>query len=428
MFFYFLYDIALFFLALLALPRFAYQLIFRGKYRKSFFARLGGVALKEREGKKLIFIHAVSLGETKAIVPLVKRLKEKHPSALFVVSSITETGHEEARRSLSFADQHIFLPYDFSFLMRPLIKRLRPDLVVIAETDFWLNFLRFAKAQHARIVVVNGKMSEKTEARHRLFPPFAKRLFALIDLFLVQSAEYGERFLHFLVPPSKISVTGNLKFDVTVKEPTPEEKAVWRDKLSIKLSDPTILLASTHEGEEQLLIPSILSLREQFPTLKVVVAPRHPERFALVAKKLEKMNYPVVEFSKMPSVSVSDNQVILFDVMGKLSHIFPLVDCAVIGGSFVEGIGGHNILEPLYFETPVFFGPYMHKQKELVALVDRYGAGLKMDGTKVRDALLELLTDEKKRRHLKERGRTLLAESRGSLEKTFSGVESLVQF
>lgn len=324
----------------------------------------------------VIWVHAVSLGETKAAITLCKELRKKYPHAYIIFSNTTSTGHEEAKKSIT-ADICIYLPLDFSFLMKKIIKRTHPNLVIFIESDFWYHFAKYAKAQNARVIALSAKISQRSANRFTMLS-LGKRLFTLFDLIGVQNETYKKRFIQAQVPQEKIQTTGNLKFSNRLSMLSPTEKEQWGNRFGIK--DHFVLtIASTHHPEERLLLQTLRPLLSQ--NIKIFIAPRHPQRFDEVKKLLFKENFPFASYSD-PSIK-EEAKIILIDTMGFLPVCYQLSNLAIVGGSFMQGIGGHNILEPIFCQIPVVFGQYMEAQKDLENLVIKARAGKKLHLEKI---------------------------------------------
>lgn len=416
----FLYNFGLFFLALIALPKFLFMWIFHKKYRTSFAKRFGwGFPIIKKGERPLIWIHAVSVGETRAIVPLVKLIKNEKPDALILISSVTETGHAEALRSIQGADFHVFLPFDLLWIVKPIVRKIKPDLVLLCESDFWFNFLKAVKEENGKVVLINGKISERSTKRFSWVPFFAKSLFQLIDLFCLQNVVYKDRFKKF-VPQEKMVVTGNMKFDDKYPQLSPEELAKWRTQLGIEPEDSLLVIGSSHDPEETLFIKNLHSLWKKYPRLKVILVPRHPERFNPVAYLLQKENIPFQRVSKPTGESTP---VVLGDAMGILRKCYQIGDIAIVAGSYTEKVGGHNILEPCWYGVPVLFGPHMHSQPEMVDLVNEYGAGLQVKPEMLQSTLDDLLANLSKRKKLGSAGLKLVADIHGATQRTWEKIE-----
>ena len=379
----------------------------RKKSRKQFFKRLGfGFPKIDKKERQLIWVHAVSLGETRAVAPLIRRLKSDLSNPLILLTTVTATGHEEGTRAIPEADYHLFLPFDLPYLITPIVKRVKPDLVVLVETDFWLHFQRAAKKAGSKIVLVNGKLSHRSFEHFCRFPRFARKLFSPIDHFSLQGKIYAKRFIAIGIPPEKITVTGNIKLDGLS-----EDKAL---DLPITKEDLVVTLGSTHDPEEKLLLNALKPLFPKFPNLKILLVPRHPERFSEVRKLLDDLLSPAER-----------ERVILVDKMGVLRSCYRRSALAFVGGSLTSKVGGHNILEPSYFGVPVLYGPYMHSQPDFLDLIQSYQAGVQVTKETLTQTLSELLHSRAKRQQLGANGHRLVQESSGALESSLKIISHL---
>lgn len=414
------YQFALHLLALGSIPK----LIFNwSKYRPYFSKRLGVDFPDIKKGsKKLIWIHAVSLGETKAVAGLIYHLKN-NPDNIILLSTMTQTGHQEGKKNIPQADYHVFLPFDFSYLIKPIVKKVCPDVVIIVETDFWYNFHQAAKQCGAEIIVINGKLSSRSLKRYVKLP-IAQQLLRSIDFFCVQNELYQKRFEQLGIASDKIKITGNLKIDSFKKMLSLQEKHHLKDLLGIRESDFVITIGSTHNPEEKLWIDAIKLLLGTYPHLKILIVPRHPERFSEVVDLLRTKNVSYKLFSENSNESKS---VVLIDAMGVLLHCYQVSDLAFVGGSLTKKVGGHNILEPCFFGVPVLYGPYMHAQPDFSDLVDVYQSGQQIDRHNIVKAVAELINDQQKRQTLGRQGLKLTAQSNGATQKTLLVIEKLLR-
>lgn len=353
-----IYDLLITLGAAFALPKWLLQTKYKGSLKERFGIKLPPAP----KGKPVIWMHGVSMGETKVLIPLYNHLATAHPNATFYISGVTKTGHEEAKKRFPNAN-HFYLPLDHSHIMGKLHDQIQPDLFVLSESDFWYNQLRLCKERGVKTLLINGKISDRSAARFQKVPHFAKSLFSNLDHLCVQNDDYRVQFQKLGVLSDRITVTGNLKLAIPPKLLSNEERASWRKKLGIQEGEKVITIGSTHEGEEELLI-------SQMPTsAKILLVPRHPERFEEVKKRFHGKNVVVV------------------DQMGVLTICYQLSDLAIVGGSFVPGIGGHNIYEPVQAGIPVVFGPYMEQQKELVELVLSQNVGIQLEASELAKAL-----------------------------------------
>lgn len=393
-----LYTIGLALVSLIWLPK-----LLQKKYRARLPALFGkGLSLKSSQPMR-IWVHAVSLGETKAIIPLVKKLKEKWPDAFIVLSSLTATGLEEAKKEFAEADRHITLPFDL--VVRKFVREMKPTLVILSEADFWYNFLDEAKRNGAKIVLVNGKISSRSMPLYRYFPPLLKS----IDSFIVQAELYQKRFLEIGVDPAKIHVSGNLKFDAAM-ETMPVAVTSY----------PILVVGSTHEPEEKIFLNALSFVWKKHPSLQVYLVPRHPERFDKVAKIIEEAHIPFTRYSEG-----TFSRLTLVDEMGRLKQLYRQADICVVAGSWTPKVGGHNVLEPAFFGKPVIFGPYMHNQPEFCDLVLAANAGLQIPAEELPTALIRLLDHPEEAHQLGANGLALIQKNHGSVDKTLALIQAL---
>lgn len=406
------------------------QRIFQKKYMESFGQRFGEKFPQiNKKGRKLFWLHAVSVGETKALAPFAKKLQSSYPEAIILVSSITETGHAEALRSIPFAKYHVYLPLDASWIIAPLVAKAAPDLVVISETDLWYSFLNAAKKAGAFVAVVNGKLSKRSEKRLKTFAFFTRRLYSLVDIFCLQSDLHKSRMHEIGISEKKLAVTGNTKLDLSPAFLSIEEKGALRRRLAIEEEEFVIVAGSTHPGEEALIVEAMKSVWEVFPKTKLLLAPRHPERFEQVAAELTNSSQTFSKWSQLAEKPPGlPHAIILIDCMGKLEQLYQLATIALVGGSFLEGVGGHNILEPCWYGVPTLFGPYMHSQPDLVGSALSAEAALQLPSEELPATLVSLLTSGERRARLSSNGKQLTAELAGSSQRCLEAIQNLLIF
>lgn len=394
--------------------RFAYK-----KYRRSFFYRLG---LKKAKlpplNSPVIWIHAISLGEAKVALPFAIEAKKSYPEASIIVSSVTETGFDEVQKTMPFIAGQLFLPFDFSWLIRPLVAKIKPKLMVFVEGDLWLNLLEATQNIGAKVLVINGKISQKSFQRHLFFPGYTTHLFSLIDHLCLQNSLYQRRFCELGVSQEKLCVTGNVKLDIPRPHLEKQQLQTLREMLAISPKDQVITIGSTHPKEEELLLRALLPLK-----CKILLAPRHPERFGQVEGILRGMcSYGTWSHRHLLK---GDEEVILINTLGELMHCYQLSVVAVVGGSFVD-IGGHNLLEPLEYGVPSLFGPYVYKQKEFAAMALEEGIGFQVDAFSLAEKTKEILDSLELQKMIAKRAAVFLASSRGASSKSWSYAQKLL--
>ncbi|MBM3207260.1 MAG: 3-deoxy-D-manno-octulosonic acid transferase [Chlamydiae bacterium] len=424
----FLYDVLLVILALLTLPWILWQRYRFGKYKNGLRDRIGlsSISFAKKPDDKIVWVHAVSVGEVKAASSYCKKLKEIYPHIKLVVSTVTETGQNEARKSIPAADLYFYLPLDLSFVMKKYVKTLQPDLMVLVEGDFWFNMLFYAKKFGAKTLLINGKMSFKSFNRFKKVPFFIRSLLRFLDFLCVQNEEMRSRFIKLGSKSSDVLVTGNIKLDVEQFVMPAQESEVFRAKLGISPSNKVITLGSTHCAEESQLLDQLADLLDKDASCKILIVPRHPERFDEVALMLSKRGF---SFSRFSSNLCGDGHsaVVLVDAMGVLNSCYQVSNLAIVAGSFTQSIGGHNIFEPIQYGVPVLFGPYMFSQRDLKELCLSYHAGVCVEMKDVRSIVKRYFIDSDFQAALKKGCLNAISCTKGSLKNTVNGTDFLVQ-
>ncbi len=361
--------------------------------------------------KDKFWFHAVSFGEVKAILPFLQKMKERYPEGAFFISTITVTGFEEARK-IPFA-KAFYLPFDFSWIQKRIIK-IAPKALFLVEGDFWKNMLYFAKKAKAKVILINGKISERSSRRFSKVPFFAKKLFSSIDLFLVQSSSYEQNFIKLNVTPSKLFVTGNIKlYPSCLPRNSPLEEKVKK----ALTKDFIITIGSSHDPEEKELVQELLPLIIE-KNIKIFLVPRHPERASSIVTVLEKLSVKIALFS-IENPSFAKASIILVDQMGVLSFCYKYSKLALVAGSFNPSLEGHNLIEPALQKTPVIFGPYTSAQTELKELVLRQKMGKVLSVKELFSFLQKELKNPKELLSFKEATGSIEAHLKKPLEKTW---------
>ncbi len=340
----------------------------------------------------IVWVHAVSVGEVYAVAPLVHALVQANPMVRVVVSTITQTGHEAAKKAIAEAKAYVFLPLDITTSIRRAFCLGVPSLVIFSEGDVWPLFAHEAKKRGAITAIINGKMSGRTADRFSRVRLLGRWLYSFIDIFCVQNQTFYDRFLSLGVPKESLHVTGNTKADVSFPLLSPLEKAAFRVSLGLGEQDRLLVLASTHAPEEEELLVRLLPLLHRRLEWKIAVVPRHPERFSEVFR-IAKMND--ANATLLSTYRGTDPwKIIVIDALGLLTKVYQLATMAVVCGSFTDRVGGHNILEPAVVGIPVIVGPYMHSQPTLFQSAKGDGAILQVSYDTVADTVERLLLDD----------------------------------
>ncbi len=419
---YALYSALLGLFLLLTLPYWLLQMMRHGKYRAGLRQRLGGVPpkLSAQLRKPTIWVHAVSVGEVVASSAVVETLQREFPSHRVVVSTTTGTGQKLAARR--FGTENVFyFPLDFAFAIRPYFAALRPELVVVAETEFWPNFFRFARRSGARTAVINCRISDRSLPGYKRFRFWLPKLLDNVDLFLAQSDEDRRRLMEIGAAGPRVLVTGNLKFDVAPPTP-PAIVASLRESTRQSGAGPVLVCGSTLEDEEGSLLSAFRNILANHPKAALILAPRHPERFAEVAELVEKLGFRWWRRSLWSGESLAGG-VFLVDTIGELAALYSLATVAFVGGSLVPR-GGHNILEPALYGVPVVIGNHYENFRDIVNYFRERNAVRVVGVAELPLVFMELIESQEARETLGRNALAALESQRGATART---VDALVQ-
>ena len=385
---YFLYSIILTIGFLLMTPLF---LLRREKYASGFSQRLGNYPEYKHDGRDVIWLHCVSVGETNAARPLVDALRTEFPNHRLVISTTTKTGHELARKIFADkADAIIYFPFDWRFSVRRALVHFKPSLVLLMETEIWPRFIHEAKRIGAKIAIVNGRLSQRSFARYSRFRAFIRRVLADVDLALMQNEGDAERIIELGVGNEKVAVTGNLKFEQTIGETDSHLTEELRERFNISPEKPLIIAASTHEPEERYVLESLDG--ELGLSCRLMIVPRHPERFDGVEKLLRASPYTFVRRSSPPNEIDKNVDIILLDTIGELRSAYPLAEIVFVGGSLIPH-GGQSVIEPAVAGKAIVTGPHTHNFASVMQAFEEGEAILKIqDQSELKNALRGLLS------------------------------------
>jgi 3-deoxy-D-manno-octulosonic-acid transferase len=404
---------------LLTLPYWVLQMFRSGKYRAGLAARLGRVPSHLRpEGRPVIWVHAVSVGEVLAASGVIRELRSRYPEHRVVVSTTTATGQKLARQR--FGDDSVFyFPLDFVFALRPYFVALHPELIVVAETELWPNFFRLAHRYNAHLAIINARISDRSFPRYRLVSRLLDPVLGCVDLFLAQSREDAGRMVAMGADPDRVEATGNLKFDIPPGSDSPLVIQLRR-----AVPKPVIVCGSTVDGEEPLVLDAFRRLLRRYPDALLILAPRHPERFAAVAGLVAGSGLAFWKRSAWTGEAVAGG-VFLLDTIGELADLYQLATIAFVGGSLVPR-GGHNILEAARFGVPIVVGPYTANFRDIMRAFERSHAVLTADPADLAAAFEQLLNDPSKRADLGARARETWRANAGATARTLAHLETLL--
>ncbi len=428
---YFLYSLALALGLLLSLPYWLYQIARHRKHVRGLAERLGRVPARVLHGgrpipdapaPRIIWVHAVSLGEVLAVSRLVSEMRQAFPHHRVLVSTTTDTGQDLARKH--FGEENVFyFPMDFAFAIRPYLRALRPEMVVLAETEFWPNFLRLVNAGGASIAVVNARVSDRSWPRYQRFAWALRRMLGQVDVFLAQTQEDGTRLQSIGADPTRIQVTGNLKFDVNLP-PVPPLVDSLKKALAAEAAGPVLVCGSTVEDEEAPLLKAFENLRVGHPRAVMILAPRHPERFDKVAGLIQEMGIAFHRRSLWSGEPLAGG-VLLVDTIGELASLYALADVAFVGGSLVPR-GGHNIIEPAQHGVAIVTGNHTENFRDIVWLFQSRDAVRIVGLSELPLTLMHLLQNDAERRGLGQRAKETIQSQMGATSRTLDALRRLL--
>jgi 3-deoxy-D-manno-octulosonic-acid transferase len=428
---YLAYSLLLTLGSLVLIPYFLFKALVYGKYVAGLRQRLGSLPLKP-SAKKTIWLHCVSVGETQAARPLVERLRKEFPEYSLVISTITNTGQNLARKVFeNIVDEVIYFPFDWRWSVRRSIKKVNPDIVLIMETELWPNFLRECRSQNIPVVLVNGRISRQSFRRYRLVRFLLRSVLENLNLAIMQSAADAGRIAELGLSKQKILTSGNLKFDANSVATTAQTTELIKQRFGLDQSKPLILAASTHSPEEKILMETFLSLRER-NSLRLMIAPRKPERFHEVAQVLNASGVSWVRKTDIEQAIDQTAEVILLDTIGELPAVYSLASVVFVGGSIVNN-GGHNVLEPAAAGTCVVTGHHTHNFQAIIQLLNEADAIVQLPPLDPRNAaacltheFAELLHDDERRTELANRGKEIVINNQGATDRTVAMLRPLL--
>jgi 3-deoxy-D-manno-octulosonic-acid transferase len=414
---------------LLISPWLTYRAIRTGKYRRGWRGKLfGRVAhpLLRPDGRPVVWFHGVSVGEIHLLRPLVTRFRERFPQCRCVISTTTDTGRDEAIKS--FPDLAVIdWPFDFTWAVKVALQRVQPTLVVLAEGEVWPNFVWAAAQADVRLAIVNGRMSPRSAARYGNVRWLVRRVFERFDLIAAQTDEYREHYE--MLGARHVIATGNIKYDgVQTIRDNPRTREMAR-LLGIQPDETVWVAGSTQEPEETVCLQIYARARELYPKLRLIIVPRHRERFDEVATFLHASGVPLVRRSTLsPAAPPPGDAIILGDTMGELSAVWGLAHIAYVGGSLDGKRGGQNMIEPAAYGAAVVFGPHTWNFKDTVANLLRHEAAFQVrDAAALESAVMRLLGDADIRDRLGLAARQFVLSQQGATERTLDQLAALLQ-
>jgi 3-deoxy-D-manno-octulosonic-acid transferase len=362
------------------------------------------------------WIHAVSVGESAAAVPLVEGIRRRWPELGIVVTTITPTGARIVAERLAGTAAHRYFPIDLPGPVRRALDAARPRFFIAIETELWPNFLRALARRRIPAMIANGRISDRSFRRYRWVRGLMRRVLADVSVFAMQTDEDARRIIALGASPSRVVVTGNLKSDL-VPEATGDDPSAWRERLRLGADARLWIAGSTHRGEEAVVLDAFLRARTRCPDLALLLAPRHPERAGEVEMLIRERGLAAARRSRL-AADGTPGAVVILDTVGELAALYALAEVVFVGGSLVP-VGGHNVLEPAMRGKPVLVGPHMSNFREGTELLQRSGGGLVVkDGPELERELTRLLEDRDLARRMGEAARHAFAGRQGAVSAT----------
>lgn len=429
---FFFYSILLAIGFLLMSPLF---LLRREKYASGFSQRLGNYPEFSHDGREVIWLHCVSVGETNAARPLVAALRDQFPNHRLVISTTTRTGQELARSIFpDVADAIVYFPFDFKFSVRRALEHFKPSLVLLMETEIWPRFIHEAKLAGARVAIVNGRLSQRSFERYSMVRSFVNNVLAEVDLALMQDEESARRLIALGSNARTTVIVGNMKYEVERDGGEASLTEYFRNRFGFGSGHYLIVAASTHSPEESLILKAVSKVNASLPTRsRVMIAPRHPERFDALEQMLTKTSFKTARRSDEPSDADLVADVILLDSIGELRSVFPLADLVFVGGSLIPH-GGQNILEPAVAGRAIITGPHTFNFAAVISEFLASDAVLQLPPTRddedtvagLASSIEGLLLDPVKRESLGRNARSMIDMNRGATEYTTQHLRTLL--
>lgn len=414
------------------LPYFFIKAILNGKYREGIAERFGFIR-KEKllalQGATVVWVHAVSVGETKAVVPVLRLLKANRPDVKIVFSTVTKTGNRTAEADCKgLIDCLIYFPLDLSCVVARVARSIAPSTVVIVEKEFWPNFILRMHRAKVPVVVINGAMSDRSFARFKRFGFFFRDVFGKIAYFAARTPEDRDKAIGVGVAAELTANIGNIKFDMKPPALDKEGAAKLASALGIDQTGAKgkiIVAGSTHAGEEEILIRVYRRLAVEQPSLKLIMAPRHPERFAQAEALLKASGLKYASRSKGASQGAA---IVMLDTVGELLRVYSFADAAIVCGSLVPGIGGHNLLEPAMLGVPVVYGSHVASYEAMAKLLEAHSSGFRANNEdELYDILRRLLSSPDLAMQAGRDGLRAISENQGAAKKAAEIIAGFVK-
>ena len=418
-----IYSAIFYLLTPIILLRLLYRALKAPAYKKRWAERFGFPVYAESTAD-FIWLHAVSVGETLAAVPLVKTLQEKYPQHRLMVTCMTPTGSERIKAAFGDSVDHSYMPYDTPDAVARFLNRLKPKMLIIMETELWPNTIAACQSRDIPVILANGRLSARSAAAYQSISSLVQPMLSGISAVAAQHKDDGDRFIRLGLPPSALEVTGNIKFDLSLDRDVQDRAAVLSEQWHCGNNRPVFLAASTHRGEDEIILQSFGQIKQQIDNALLVLVPRHPERFNQVGELCTSAGFTLARRSAGDKVEAAD--VLLGDTMGELMVFFGACDVAFVGGSLVA-TGGHNMIEPAAWGVPVLTGPHLFnftEASQLLLAAD--GMLVCNDAAELAEQCISLMGNKGRRQEVGNAARLVAEANRGALDKLMSVIDRFI--
>ena len=413
----FIYTLILYLISPLVLLRLFWLARKNPAYSQRWPERFGFLP-EIRFSKPVLWIHAVSVGEVHATKPIVKKLLEKHPQYQIIMTTMTPTGALSVRQNYEDDVEHLYLPYDLPFAIKRFLIKFKPALLIVMETELWPNLFSICERENVPVVLINARLSVRSMKGYQCLKPLTKNTLNVLSVIGAQSRMDADRFMTLGASVEKVVVTGNLKFDIRLPHSVLEQAQSLRRQFSI--DRPVWIAASTHDGEEELVLEAFDQVLQTYKDCLLIIVPRHPERCESVLDLCDKRDLNAVRRSQFETYDLT-TQVFILDTLGELGMFYACADVAFVGGSLLPDIGGHNMLEPASLGIPVITGKYLFNFVEVSELLYAQNAlVLVSDLNELAQRVVELLQDANLRHSIGERGKGVITENQGATERVMN--------
>ena len=421
-----LYDFLFIVFLILYTPLF----VIKRKFHRGFMMRLGIIPnsiLKGLSGKEVIWIHAVSVGEANSTQPLVEALIKKYPGKKIVISTVTPTGNARAKEIAKGRVSVIYLPLDLSFIVRKVIRLLKPEVFIIVETELWPNLLSRLHKDNIPVVFINGRISERSYRGYLFGRWFIGRLIEKVKFFMMQSEADAKRIMELGAAKKAVKVAGNTKFDIIeMIADVKEDQELIKNIFTINDDDLLICAGSTHYPEESILIKAYGKLKNEFKTLKLILVPRHTKRAEYIRQLVAENDLTYTSYSKPLGESAPGADVLILDIMGKLKAAYSLSEVCFVGGTMAK-IGGHNLVEPAIFSKPIIIGSHVDNCRYLAeSLLKANGALMVGNEVELEEKIRELLSQHTLNKEVGENSYKCLKGLKGATSRVMSSLEEVI--